>query len=150
MRRDQAGMVALRHVLAALEHQVLEQVREAASPALLVARADVVDDGDGHGGRGAVDVDHHPQAIVELVPLDREIEIESERRGALLGLGGLHRRDLRGRGRRRDRGPLELALLRRGDPGLARLGFGRGHREREAEQEAERPCGLDRATHRRG
>ena len=54
----------------ALEHQVLEQVREAGAALRLAAHADVVVDGDRHDRAAAVGAEHHAQAVVEGEALD--------------------------------------------------------------------------------
>ena len=59
--------VVVVEVLAAVEHQVLEQVREAGLADLLVAGADVVPDVDGDDRRLVVLVDDQAQAVVEDV-----------------------------------------------------------------------------------
>src|SRR5207253_2974203 len=53
-----------------LEHEVLEQVREARAPLRLGAEPDVVVHGHDHHRRPAVGGDHHPQAVVEPEALD--------------------------------------------------------------------------------
>ena len=106
MGRDEPEVLALRHVLAALEHHVLEEVGEAALPALLVARADVVHDRDRDRGRGVVDVDDDAQPVGERrAP---EVEVELDRR-----LGHGRRRAVRGRtrGGLRLRGRASLPFL---------------------------------------
>ena len=66
-------MLGLGHVARALEHEVLEQVREAGAAGLLVARANDVPDVDGHHGREMVRRDDHAQAVGQrpLAELDR-------------------------------------------------------------------------------
>ena len=59
--------VVVVEVLAAVEHQVLEQVREAGLAGFLVAGADVVPDVDGHDRRLVVLVDDQAQSVVEDV-----------------------------------------------------------------------------------
>ena len=59
--------VVVVEVLAAVEHQVLEQVREAGLARRLVRRPDVVPDVDGDDRRLVVLVDDQPQAVVEDV-----------------------------------------------------------------------------------
>ncbi len=53
-------------VLRALEHHVLEEVREAGASLALVARADVVLDDDGVDRRRVILGDDHAQAVLEL------------------------------------------------------------------------------------
>ncbi|MCW0461525.1 hypothetical protein NB717_002593 [Xanthomonas sacchari] len=74
-------------VLAALEHQVLEQMREPGAPGRLVLGADVVPEVDRHDRRLAIGVHHHPQPIGQ---------------GELL-VGDIHRRGGSRPGRRRRR-----------------------------------------------
>ncbi|GLZ14401.1 hypothetical protein Acsp04_46360 [Actinomadura sp. NBRC 104425] len=64
-------MLALGDVGRALEHQVLEEVRQAGAPGLLVPRAHPVP--DVHGGQryDVVLADHHAQAIAERVLMQR-------------------------------------------------------------------------------
>ena len=59
--------VVVVEVLAAVEHQVLEQVRETGLAGRLVGRPDVVPDVDGDDRRLVVLVDDQPQAVVEHV-----------------------------------------------------------------------------------
>ncbi len=54
------------HVRRALEHHVLEQVREAGLARHLVARADVIPDVDGDDGHGVIFLHQDGQAVVEL------------------------------------------------------------------------------------
>ena len=54
-------------VLGAVEHQVLEEVRETGLAGLLVLRTDVVPDVDGDDGRLGVLMDDQPQAVVQGV-----------------------------------------------------------------------------------
>ena len=63
---------ALRRVRRALEHQVLEQVREAGAVLRLQAHADVVDHRDADGRRAVVLGDDDGQAVVELLDVDRQ------------------------------------------------------------------------------
>jgi hypothetical protein len=65
-----------RHVLAALEHHVFEEVGEAGAALDLVARADVVEQGHVERRRRVV-LDHeHAQAVGQLEALDRHVEAE--------------------------------------------------------------------------
>jgi len=72
-------------VLAGLEHQVLEQVREAAAAAGLVLAANVVPDVDRHDRRLAVGVHDHAQAVGQGELLVRDIH--AHRRACRGGLG---------------------------------------------------------------
>ena len=72
------------HVLRALEHHVLEEVREAGPPRLLVLRADVVPLVDVDDRQLAIDVQDHLQAVGEHVLLEDDL-------GNRCG-GGCHRR----------------------------------------------------------
>ena len=63
-------MLARPDVLGALEHHVLEQVREAGAPLALVARADVVDDGDREHRRDVILGDDQPQAVRSFVSVN--------------------------------------------------------------------------------
>ena len=65
-RGDERLVLILGDVLAALEHQVLEEVREPGPAGLLVLRADVVGDADVDDGRRVVLVEDDPQAVLEL------------------------------------------------------------------------------------
>ena len=80
MARDELEVLAARDVRRALEHHVLEEVREAGVPALLVAPADVVDDVDRDRRRRVVGREHDAQAVVELGALEGQVDLE-------LGLG---------------------------------------------------------------
>jgi len=72
-------------VLAALEHQVLEQVGEAGAPGRLVLGTDVVPDVDRHDRRLAVGVHHHAQAVGQGEFLERNVHRGGRGRG--LGSG---------------------------------------------------------------
>ena len=78
--------VVVVEVLAAVEHQVLEQVREAGLADLLVTRADVVPDVDGDDRRLVVLVDDQAQSVVEHVLRVGYVD-DVGRRGS--GVGGL-------------------------------------------------------------
>ena len=67
-------------VLAAVEHQMLEQVREAGLAGHLVLRADVVPDRDRDDRRFAVLVHDDAQAVVEIELVERNLRILGERR----------------------------------------------------------------------
>ena len=71
---DQLDVHHFSGVLGALKHHVLEQMREAAAPARLEAKSDVVVDADGDDGRGAVRRDHHAQAVFKGRALDRYVQ----------------------------------------------------------------------------
>jgi hypothetical protein len=60
-------------MLRALEHQVLEQMREAGSPGLLVLRTDVVPDVDGDDRTAAVLMEQHVEAVRQRVLDERDI-----------------------------------------------------------------------------
>src|SRR5262249_11271909 len=89
-------------VAAALEHEVLEQVREAAAARVLAPAADVVDDVDRHDRVGVVLVDHDLQPVVEHVLLEGQLDV-------LGGDGGGHE-EQRGEGRA-DHGGLRGARI---------------------------------------
>jgi hypothetical protein len=69
-RLDDGEVLVLGHVGRALEHHVLEEVREAAAPGSLVQAAHVVPDAHRHQGQAGVVVQQHRQAVVERVRLD--------------------------------------------------------------------------------
>ena len=62
------------HVLRALEHEVLEQMREAGSSGLLVGGADVVPDVDGHDRHRLVLMQDHVEAVGELELPERHLK----------------------------------------------------------------------------
>ena len=62
-RRDHRAVRVARHVLAALEHHVLEQVREAGASGLLVLRADVIPELQMDDRRRVILVEDHRQAV---------------------------------------------------------------------------------------
>ena len=62
-------------VLAAVEHQVLEQVRETGLAGVFVSRTDVIPERDGDDGRLAVFVDDDSQPVVEVELLVRDIDV---------------------------------------------------------------------------
>ena len=64
---DDAHVLGLGDVPRALEHEVLEEVRKAGLAGLLVLRADVVPEVDGHHRRQVVRRDDHPQAVVQAL-----------------------------------------------------------------------------------
>ena len=65
-RLEQRVELAFLHVLRALEHQVLEEVREAGAAGPLVGRAHVIPDVDGHDGHAGVAVQDHVEPVGEL------------------------------------------------------------------------------------
>ena len=65
---------AVRGVLAAVEHQVLEQVGEAAAPRALVLGAHVVPDVDGRDRRLVVLVDQERESVGQDVALVRDVD----------------------------------------------------------------------------
>ena len=76
VHEHQIGMLAGTDVLGALEHHVLEQVREPGAALALVARADVVVHRNREDRRGVILRDDHAQPVLEagvgeLDPLDR-------------------------------------------------------------------------------
>ena len=79
---DQGEVLALVHVLRALEHHVLEEVREPGLARLLVLAADVVPQVHGHDGGGAIRRDDDAQSVVQAVTLEGDLE------HAFLQLGG--------------------------------------------------------------
>ncbi|MNM92050.1 hypothetical protein D3C81_1043690 [compost metagenome] len=62
-------------VLAALEHQVLEQMREAGTAGGLVLAADVIPDVDRNDRCLAIGMHHHPQAVGQGELLERDIDL---------------------------------------------------------------------------
>jgi hypothetical protein len=58
-------------MLGALEHQVLEQVREAGAPWPLMARADQIEHLDRDDRQGVIFTQKYGEPIVELILLDR-------------------------------------------------------------------------------
>ena len=66
----------LRELPGALEHQVLEEVREAGAPARFEPEADLVVDGDGDDRRRGVRGDDDAQPVAEPPVLDRYVERE--------------------------------------------------------------------------
>ncbi len=70
---DEGEVLALGHVLGALEHHVLEQVREPGPARLLVAAADVVPQVDRHDRRPSIGGQEHPQAVVQPKALNRNV-----------------------------------------------------------------------------
>jgi hypothetical protein len=74
--------VEVRHALGAHEHQVLEQVREAAAALRLVLAAHAVPDVDLHARQAVVGREDHGHAVAQRVGLVRDLD------AALLGDGG--------------------------------------------------------------
>ena len=73
-RIDQANVLHLPGVLRALEHHVLEKVREAAAAVRLEAKTNLVIDADGDEWRGTVGRRHHAQAVGERRVLDGNVK----------------------------------------------------------------------------
>ncbi len=74
-RIDQADVFHFPGILRALEHHVLEKMREAAAAARLEAKADLVIDADRDDGGGMVRRDDHAKAVGERGVLDRDVEM---------------------------------------------------------------------------
>ena len=74
-------VLVLARVLRALEHHVLEEVREAALAGHLVAAADVVPQIDGHEGHGLVLVEDDLQSVGQGVFLERDLGVRKLRAG---------------------------------------------------------------------
>ena len=70
-----------RRILAAVEHQMLEEVREAGLPRGLVLRADVVPDAHRNDRRLAVGVHDDAQPVGEGEGLERNVDCAGERGG---------------------------------------------------------------------
>ena len=66
-------MLHLAGVFRALEHHVLEEMREAAAAARLEAEADLIIDADRDDRRGMVRGDDHAEAIGERGVFDRDV-----------------------------------------------------------------------------
>ena len=88
-RPEIAGIVVLR----ALEHQVLEQVREPGAPGLLVLRADVVPDVDGDDRAVVILVHDHVEPVGELLVDEGNVHggwrVRTSGRRALTSASGL-------------------------------------------------------------
>ena len=69
----QREVLVLGDVLAALEHHVLEQVREAGLAPLLVLAADVVPEVDRHDRCGPIRRDHDAQAVRQPMALEADL-----------------------------------------------------------------------------
>ena len=82
--------IIARRVFGAVEHQMLEQMREAGPAGRLVLRADIVPDGDRDDRRLAVLVDDDAQAVVEGEGLVRDVDPAG--RAARTGSAALRRR----------------------------------------------------------
>ena len=79
----QRDVLHLLHLRRALEHHVLEQVREAGPALRLHAEADVVDDFHQGHRRGVVFADHHLQPVGQREVVHRDFEgLRRRRRGA--------------------------------------------------------------------
>ena len=76
-RLDEREMLSLGHVRRSLEHQVLEQMREAGAPRLLVLGAHVVPQVHRHDRGPVVAREDHAQAVGQGVALDRDMGHES-------------------------------------------------------------------------
>ena len=63
-------------VLAALEHEVLEEMGEPGAVRLLVLRADVVPQVDGRDGDRTVDVQNDVQAVAQGVLLESDVHLD--------------------------------------------------------------------------
>ena len=68
-------MLHLAGVFRALEHHVLEEVREAAAAVRLEAKADLIIDADGDEGRGTVGRRDDAQAVGERGVLDGNVQM---------------------------------------------------------------------------
>ena len=90
-----------RRVFAAVEHQVLEQMRKAGAAGRFVLAADVIPHVDRHDGGFAIGMHHHPQAIGEGEAFVRNIH---RRRIGGLYSGGIGTGRQRGGKRKRQRG----------------------------------------------
>jgi hypothetical protein len=64
--KDEVRVLSGTDVGGALEHHVLEEVREAGAALALIARADVVIDRDGEDRRRVIFRDDHAQPVFEL------------------------------------------------------------------------------------
>jgi hypothetical protein len=70
---DVGDVLRVGHVLRALEHHVLEEVREAGPPRPLVTASDVVPEVDGHHRLAVVLGEDDPEAVIEGVGLDGDV-----------------------------------------------------------------------------
>ena len=68
-------MLHLSGIFRALEHHVLEQMRETAAAARLKTKADLIIDADGDDGRGTVRRCDHAQAVRERGVLDGNVKL---------------------------------------------------------------------------
>ena len=66
-------MRGFRHILRALKHHVLEEMRETGAPFGLVARSDVVINTDGNDWHRLVLIEHNAQSIVESILFNRRV-----------------------------------------------------------------------------
>ena len=76
-------------ILRAVEHQMLEEMREARLARWLVLRADIVPDRERDHRRLAVGVDDDPEAIVERETVVRNVNLARELSQRAVGLGGM-------------------------------------------------------------
>jgi hypothetical protein len=76
-------MPVLRHVLGALEHHVLEQVREARTPDLLVGRSHVIPEVHRDHWQPAVLDEDHLEAVRQAVFLELDVRCDQRRRRSL-------------------------------------------------------------------
>ena len=72
---DQANVLHLSGVFGALEHHVLEEVRESAAAVRFEAKTDLIIDADGDEGRGTVRRGNHAQAVGERGVLDGNVQM---------------------------------------------------------------------------
>jgi hypothetical protein len=84
---DDAQVLRLGHVPAALEHEVLEEVGEASLAGLLVLGADVVPEVDGHHGRHPVGSHDDPQAVGEGVLAEAHVGAVAHEAGKVRAWG---------------------------------------------------------------
>ena len=77
---EQLEMRVARHVLRALEHHVLEQVREARAARRLVRRPDVIPEVDAHERQPTIFGQDHLEAVRQRVFLDVELRNIARRR----------------------------------------------------------------------
>jgi hypothetical protein len=82
---DEAEMLSLADVLRALEHEVLEEVREPGLAGRLDAASDVVRHVDRHEGDAALRRHDDREAVREALDVKRNFEVEGRSDGVLLG-----------------------------------------------------------------
>ena len=116
---EQLDVLVARHVLRALEHHVLEQVREAGAPGGLVGRADVIPQVDGRQGQPVVLGEDHGQAVGQRVLLegDRTARRQAKPGAAPMRQPGRRRGSPKGRTRRQN---AVCSWLARPGPGSGR------------------------------